>query len=404
MPGHFGVVQIGRLSLREDDGVDFILGDDARTAVLTVSGQESVDRLGFAVVKKRLDEIVGLNRTFVPVVFSHKNELNGFYRVISLSGTSRKWQEQSANVVPWQLNLQRVGYANEVNIDSRLSGPITRTNDHSATGKRWHAPAGGHTAYSAGSTVPTMVTRTSTEGATLVYYNLAAGINPRWMTTPQNYGNGRCRFLDADGAERSASQAPYAATGWTATNGIVRLQVNATTGVFEISAWTGGAWQTKGWELFHSTGPAVTLGVPDAMSILRNDYEELVVRVTKALSPGRVTVDFTIKRGARFIEVYVQHQFGTTLKLVRSAPEATTASTGYLRATAADGAGNRIVVGSAKSFVADNVNGGISKAATPVLDAFVGVEVTAAPAGDAAADLFQQYLGSPAELIEGVRN
>jgi hypothetical protein len=127
------------------------------------------------------------------------------------------------------------------------------------------------------------------------------------------------------------------------------------------------------------------------------------VRIVKTLSPGRVTVDFTLRRGSRFLEIYVQHLFGTTLKLVRSAVEASSASTGYIKATAADGAGNKFVLGSARSFTADNVNGGISKTTTPTLDAFVGVEIAAAPTGDAAVDLFQQYLGSPAELVQGVK-
>ncbi len=99
----------------------------------------------------------------------------------------------------------------------------------------------------------------------------------------------------------------------------------------------------------------------------------------------------------------MQHQFGTTLKIVRSAVEASTASTGYIVATAADGASNKYILGSAKSFTADNTNGGISKAATPTLDAFIGVVVNGAGAGDIAADLFKQYLGAPSEFVQGVR-
>lgn len=402
MATKFGVITVGRLALREDDKIDFSINDDG-TPVLAVAGQESVDRLGFALTQARLDEVVALNGQFVPVSFTHKTELNGFYRVTSVSGTSQKWVPENKNVVPWTLNLERVGYTNDVNVESRLSGPVTRANDHSATGKRWHAPPVGHTAYAAGSTTPLFVNRTSSDGTVVTYYNLPNNINPRWASTIPNYQLGRCRFIDSDGIERTATQAPYAATGWTVTNGLVRLQVNAATGVFEVSAWTGGAWQMKGWELFYNTGPAVTLGVPNAISLIRNDFEILVLRAVRAINPGRVTVDFTLRRGSRFLEIYVQHQFGTTLKLVRSAVEASSASTGYIKATAADGAGNKYVLGSAKSFTADNVNGGISKTATAVLDAFVGVEIAAAPTGDAAVDLFQQYLGSPAELVQGVR-
>lgn len=399
----FGVVQVGRLALREDDGLEFSLAEEGQQATFSISGQESVDRIGYELTKKRVDDIFGLNGRMVPVSFSHKSELDGFYRVSSATGSVRKWVEQNANVVPWQLQLERVGYTSEMSIESRLSGPITRVNDHSATGKRWHAPAGSHYAYAAGSTAPLNLTRASSDGSIIVYHTLGAAVNPRWGSTPTNYQIGRVRFLDNAQAERVGTQMQLTATGWTLTNGIVRLQVNGTTGVFEVSAWTGGAWQMKGWELFHSTGPAVTLGVPTAISVLRNDYEVCVVRLIKGLNPGRVYVDFILRRGSRFLEIYVQHQFGTTLKLVRSSSEVSTSSTGFIRATAADGAGNKFVLGSARSFTADTANGGISKAATPTLDAFVGVEVSGAGTGDAGADLLQQYLGSPGELVAGVK-
>lgn len=403
MAGFYGVMQVGRLTLREDDAFDFSIGQDGRTVVFTVSGQESVDKIGYSLVQKRLDDIVGLVGAMVPVSFTHKTEFNGLYRVMNTSGRVQKWAEHSAEIVPWQMTLERLGYPNETNVESRLSGPVTRSNDHVATGKRWHAPPVGHYAYSADSTLPSTVVRTNADGAMTVYYNLGATVNPRWAATVANYQLGRVRFQDSSSVERTAVQAPLTPTGWTLSNGLVRLQINAGTGAFEIAAWTGGAWQVKSWELFHSVGPAVTLGVPSAIALLRNDYEVVTVRVVKALTPGRVTVDFTLRRGSRFIEIYAQHQFGTTLRLQRSTVEASTNPTGYLRATAADGAGNRFVLGSARSFTADNVNGAISKAATPTLDAFIGVEIAAAPAGDLAADLFQQYLGSPAEMVQGVR-
>jgi hypothetical protein len=128
-----------------------------------------------------------------------------------------------------------------------------------------------------------------------------------------------------------------------------------------------------------------------------------VVRITKSMAPGRVTVDLTLRRGSRFVEVYVQHQFGTTLVFQRATAEATTASTGYLTATVADANGHKFVIGSVRSYVADNVQGGLSKAATPTLDTFVGVSPAAAAAGDLPADLFKQYLGVQSETVQGVR-
>jgi hypothetical protein len=162
-------------------------------------------------------------------------------------------------------------------------------------------------------------------------------------------------------------------------------------------------WQAKEFQVKHSTGPAVVMGIPDYCTVLRNTFECIVVRITKGLAPGRVTVDLTLRRGSRFVEVYVQHQFGTTLVVQRATAEATTASTGYLTATAADGNGHKFVLGSTRTFTADNVQGGISKAATPVLDAYIGVSPSGAASGDLPADLFKQYLGVQSETVQGVR-
>lgn len=398
----FGVMQVGRLALREDSALDLAMNDFG--TALEISGQESVYRLSMLQLKARVDDVMALGGRMLPVTFTQKPELDGFYTVTDVSARYDKWMPQDVGIIPWKLSLQRVGYAGTTDMESRLSGPVTRANDHVATGERWHAPAIGHTAYSAGSTAPLSVARASADGTLTAYRNLGSTINPRWASTAAGALAGRCRFIDANLIERTSTEMSSAVTGWEVSNGVVKFSISAGTGLLNISSWTGGAWQSKTWEIFHSTGPAITLGVPDFVSVTRNDLECVSVRCTKAIAGGgRITVDLTVRRGARMVEVHVQHQFGTTLKIVRSAAEAATASTGYLVATAADGAGNKYIIGSARSFTNDLVNGGISKAATAVLDAFIAVVVTAAAAGDTAADLFKHYLGAPSETVQGVR-
>ena len=397
----YGVMQVGRLALREDSAADLSNGDFGPR--LSLAGQESMPRVSLLQLKQRVEDFLALQGTIQPIVFSDKPELNGYYWIESASSTYDKWMPDNVGVMPWSMTASQAGHESNTDLESRLSGPLTRTNDHAGVGERWHAPPIGHKAWSAGSTVPSVVTRTTTDGAMTVYRGVDINENPRWGASPAVFLSGRCRLVDQNGLERVANQFELAATGWELHNGLVKVAINAGTGLWNISAWTGGAWQSKLWELFHSTGPAVTLGVPDYATVLRNDYECVSVRITKSLSPGRVTADFTLRRGSRFVEVYVQHQFGTTLKIVRNTVEASTASTGYIVATAADGASNKYILGSAKSFTADNTNGGISKAATPTLDAFIGVVVNGAGAGDIAADLFKQYLGVPSEFVQGVR-
>lgn len=397
----YGVVQVGRLALREDSSIDMGLGDLGHE--LQVKGQESYGRLTMAQLEQRVDDLLALSNRMLPVVFQDKPELTGFYQVGEMEARYEKWMPENVAIIPWSTVLTRVGYAAETDLESRLSGPVTRANDHAATGERWHAPSTGAVAYSAGGSIPTVVSRTGTDGVMTVYRGVGTTANPRWGVTAAGYLLGRCRFLDDLGQERVSTRITIAPTGWEMHNGLVKVSVAAGTGLLTVSAWTGGAWQAKTWEVFHGTGPAVTLGVPTYVSLLRNEFEMVTVRLTKALTLGRVTVDLTLRRGSRFVEVFLQHEFGTTLKIVRSSAEAATSSTGYLTATAADGAGNKYVIGSSRTYTNDLVNGGISKAATPVLDAFIGVQVAAAAAGDVAGDLFKQYLGAPAERVQGVR-
>jgi len=397
----FGQIQIGRLAFREDSSVG--ISPSSFGTSLDLSGQESMPRVTREALSIRRDDTIGLIGQMLPCQFSHKPELDGFYFVDSADCSYDVWMPENLGVMPWHMMLTRAGYASEIDVESRLSGPLTRVNDHSQTGERWHAPAVGHNAYWAGNSAPTIVTRTGSYGAQTVYRGIGLTTNPRWGSSVAGYLAGRCRIVDTNGFERSAASFNLTPNGWSIDNGLVKMSIDSTTGLFNISAWTGGAWQSKLWELFHSTGPAVSLGVPDYARVVRNDFEMITVRITRTLTPGRVTVDFSLRRGSRFLEIYVQHLFGTTLKLVRSAAEASMASTGYLTATAADGAGNKFVIGSAKSFTADNVGGGISKAATAVLDAFIGVQITGAPTGDTGLELFKQYLGTPSEMVQGVR-
>jgi len=397
----YGVMQVGRLPLREDSSAGLSASDGY--ADMDVEGQESYGRLTLNEVMQRVDDVVALKGQLVPVTFTQKPELNGFYQVADASATYTKWVPQNMAVMPWSLKLRRAGYQGDTDLEARLAGPQTRANDHSATGERWHAPGLNHIGYSAGSTLPNVVTRTGVDGAMTVYRTITMGINPRWGTTAANALLGRVRFLDSLGRERVAARMDLVPTGWEVHNGLVRIQVNAANGNLILSHWSGSAWQAKEFQVVYGTGPAVAMPVPDYVTVLRNDLECVTVRLTKSLAPGRVMVDLTLRRGSRLAEVYVQHQFGTTLKLVRATAEATTASTGYIRATSADGNGHRFVMGSARTFTADNVNGGLSKTTTPTLDAFVAIERSGAGTGDLAAQLFAQYLGAASETVKGVR-
>lgn len=404
MAGSFGTVTVGRVSLREA----LTLAAESRNTTtglrsLTITGQEAHPDLTAAVVQQIQDDVQNLIGSVVPVVFTNKTDRNGYYQVTDASAAERNWTGEVVTC-DWSLTMDRLGTDTEVDIESRLSGALTRNTSFAATGDRTHAPPIGHYAYWAGTTQPSTVTRTGSDGAMTVYRGVATTVNPRWGCAVGNYLSGRCRFIDANSAERTGVNLSVVASGWTLHNGLVQVQLlSGVPAVLSVASWTSGAFAAKGWDL--QVG-GTSLGVPTTTTLLRNDPEAIVARLlwTQA-TPGRVTADLTLRRGSRLLEIYLQTEFSSTIKVARQATEAATAGTGYIRATSNDGSGNRFVLGSAKTFTGDTTNGALSVTSAVLLDAFIAVELagSSAIAGDQAAQLYSQYLGQPAELVAGVR-
>ena len=390
-------IMLGRLQLRED----LVVSENGERAT-QLTGQESIPRLSAAAIQRRREDVLAMVGQFVPVTFTTKSYLNGYYEVADVSGTIEDW-ESSLITFRWQLTLNRIGTQSDTDIESRLSGALTRVNDFAVVGERSHAPAIVHSSYWTDGTVTSAVSRTGEDGLLKLYRGLGVNTSPRWATTPAGYLTGRVRFTDELGLERAGDASWLPALGWTLSNGLVRIRPLSSGGVLEVAAYTGGAWHTKAWDL---TFNAVSVGTFTECMLINNGPELVTLRLLKAMTNGRLYLDVTLRRGHRFAEVYVQSEFGGTIKLVRAAAEAGTNSTaGTVVATANDVDGNKYIVGSARAFTADVVNGGISKAATASLDAFIGVVAggTGAVVGDQVLDLQKQYMGLPSELVQGVR-
>lgn len=386
-------VSIGRMVMREDWSLS-----ETDDRVLSLSGQESIPRLTAAKVVTRREDFLSITGQMMPCAFTTKSYLDGFYVVQDTQGEITDWGGD-IRVFRWQCSLQRVGTESEVDIESRLSGALSRSNVHSVTGERVHAPAIGHNAYWSDATVTGAVVRTGEDGAIRVYRGLGLGISPRWAVTPAAYPGGRVRLL-VDAQERAGIAFRFTPTSWELSNGLVRIRPGT---LFEISAYTGGSWKPKSWDVLNA---GVSLGSFDYATVLDNRYESVTIRLTKSLTTGRVFVDLTLRRGFRFVEIYVQAEFGATLKVQRTTNEAgTNALAGTVVASSNDADGNKYIVGSSRTFTPDIVAGGLSIASAAILDAFVGVVAagTGAVTGDTATDLRAQYIGAPAELVGAVR-
>lgn len=397
----WGTLQLGGLLLKELD----ILTDatNANTGVRSVKleGRETVPGATLAAIEAKQEDIVGLFDRLVAAQFQRKTLYNGYYLVSDANAEYEKWVEGPAQV-RWSLALDYVGPDNQVDLESRLAN-VVRANDFALTGERWHAPSIGHYAYQVGSTVPALVARTSADGVINVYRSLPAATNPRWGASPANYVLGRARVLQG-GIERTGVGITLTPTGWEVNNALVRVKPAVSgSSTLTVAAWTGGAWRDKDWDVRFG-GTTVLPAHVVAVAALRNDPEMVVLRLVIQMpaDSSRRLLDVSLRRGSRFLEGYAQVASSTTIVVTPDTLEAATDNhtTGWMRATSNDAAGNRFVIGSARTF-ATETNGGIQKATTVALDFFIGVEAggSGAVSGDQGLDLRNQYIGAMAEKV-----
>ncbi len=404
MAYNWGSIQLSRTLLRE---VFAAAEQGGGGRSLSLAGQESMPPLTRLQLVGVHDNINALEtQSPVAVTFTDKPERNGYYQVSSTQSTITEYPTEMLTA-DWQISLDRLGTAGEVDLQSRLTG-VVRLNDFSLTGERWHAPPIEHYGYYTGSSNPTTMTRTGADGAMTVYRSIPTGAVPRWGCDPLNYLKGRARVTDtttpASPIELEGTERAVPAAAWALSNGLVNVTPGAS-GTFDVQAYTGGAWHSKLWNV-SVAGSASSITSWDSASLLRNDPEQVIVRLTKGQSPGRTTLDLSLRRGSRFVEGYLQTGTSATLAAYRSTLETNTsfAASGYVTATGNDADGNRFAVGSARSFTA-HTNGGVIKSSATALDFWIGVAAGggSAVSGDAATDLRNQYVACLPEATYAVR-
>jgi hypothetical protein len=402
----FSTIQLGRLALTElpqNPATEALSSLTMATSgrLLHLIGQEFLQTSSIAKLAAMQDDLEGgvAYGALIPVTFGDKVDRNGYYLLYGATNSLANWNNETI-VNDWTADIQYVGRDTEVDLESRVSGPLTVQNSFSLTGVTWNAPPIGHYGFWSGSTTPSLISRTGADGVVKVWDGLALQNTYRWGCPVGSYAGGRARILSS-GIERSGVNVVLTQGAWEVQNSLVRVRPLPGGGVIEVASYSGGAFQPKAWDV--QIG-GVSLGAMDSATVLRNDYECAVIRLLRDTNPGRVTVDLTIRRGSRFVELYVQTAVGAIIKVVRATAEAGTSATGTVTATSNDSAGNRYTVGSAHAFTADTTNGGISLAAT-AMDAYIGCVIggSGAATGDAAADLLAQYAGRRSEYVQAVR-
>lgn len=400
----WGVVTVGRIQLRETYDLSHQVNATTGVQSVALEGSESAPPWTEAELNARQQDLMAMLDRALPIVFSSKDQHTGFYTVSDVGTKLTDWPE--ATFFGWTLSMQRIGTENAVDIESRL-GSVVRQNSFALTGTRWHAPAIGHYGYFTGSSVPgSSVARVlaASEGTITTYLAIPANINPTWGITAPNYLRGRARVI-VDGQERSGvgfRVAPGAS--WEATNGLVRVSPASSGYMLDIGGFDGSTWSTEALDITVGSDLAPPF---DAMTILRNDFECVVVRLIKSKSPsGRTLVDLTIRRGSRVIEGFIQTDTSATLGVKTNASLTTVnnAATGYIVASGDDSEGNRFTMGVPITFTG-STTGGVSKAASVELPFYAGWVINGgSPAsGDSAVNLRDQYIGALTEQALAVK-
>jgi hypothetical protein len=394
----WGTVTVGGIAFREE--VDAL--DDGAT--VRIRGQESHPPQLLAAVEGAHHNIASMrvlasaDDLLVPVVFTDKGALTGFYRIKEARSELVRYFNGGYQKADWQLTLERVGTSRDVEAESWLP-LIARPDDivGTQTAVFWHAPAIGATSYFTGATSPSgQIDRPGEDGIVRVYTGLPTD-HPRWTVRADDYLRGGAR-ISFDTIRRIGLLTPSVAV-WEMTNSLVKV-APGTAGRIVVSCFENSIYRSPA--TFEFTVAGVALGVQPELTILRNDPEEVVVSLTYPTAPGRVIVDLSLRRGARFVTGAIRRNASASLGVTEVGTAATTAVTGGVRQTTADADGNRFVLGSSRNATLNAAAGGITFTGTR-LDFFAGHEVDPGQAGDLYADLLSQYLGSAGERVRVVR-
>lgn len=392
----WGTVTIDGLPFRET-----ITAQDGDS--LSLSGQESFPPSPRAYVRAVHGNVLGLRGRIVVTSVSDKSQLTGLYQVTRADSTLTDHANGALVTADWSIELTRLGTERDVEFESRIPtvGRLTDLAGPPAP-SYWHAAPPGVLDYFTGATVPgSSVARTSSEGVLTVQRGIPVDVAPRWTVGVIDAINASAR-VTIDGYRRAGLDTPEPDESWSISNGLVQVASSATPGAFDLSA-IGAAGALVSTKAIVPTVNGTALAVAPEFTILRNDLEEVTVRLTYPVGTGRLTIDLGLRRGSRFVTGIMKRHSAATLGIKLVTNETGTAQTGGIRATSADAGGNRYALGSAKVPTVATT-GGISKATVTLFDFFAGHEIGASPAaGDAFADLLVQYLGTTGDRTTAVR-
>jgi hypothetical protein len=402
MAAPYGALTVGRVTLTEGWEIAQKTDASGTARTVTVSQEESSAVLSADqdAARARVEALLSMAGTVVPVTFTVFTHLDGWYKVGAPSVTDRTWWTET--IIPWTVELTRVGGDSEVEVESRLVGGDRTTVHGSASAERWHAPAAGADSYLVGSSTPGYVDRGGADGDVRVWRAIPAATDPRWSVPVASALDGAVS-VTVDGVLLAGTSCADTPANWSVDNTLIRVQPRTSTGTLIITSYLDGSgWGTG--KVFDVKRGAVSLGAADHVTVLRVDACAVVARLTWDHAPGRTTCDLTLQRGARHVALYIQQYEGSSALRVDDnggggSVDDQLSAYGYILRTDADGDSNRWLIGSPIAVTAAGTFGLTASTPATGLAAFVGVEYagSGAQAGDTAAQVNNQYLGAATE-------
>lgn len=364
------------------------------------------------------NELIGHHGDLVAVTWDTDPWFNGFYYLTDVRVETVPMSYLRRGLFPFEVTLFRVGGYATTELQSLVTSG-DRANDFGTTPQPYHAPSVGALAYNAGAGDPTEITRVSVDGNVVVYLDIDPDEDPSWSVDPANYYDGGVQiFTDGDTLRTGRELPGNDPTDWYMTNGLIQVRAQtyqgSSNGRFEIRPWDGAAWDS--WMDFKITWSA-TNDVPQwhYMTIVKNTPEACIVKLvrdaaTVPTSAHRHTLDFLLRRGARFVECIYSYSASTnyTHRVGRDTTQAIhrpSTSSSYVYASTAND-GHQWTMGAPYLFTASTTNGYITMdTAARVMPFYVGfiVNGSTSGSGDGPVDLTQQYSGPVAETVRAVR-
>lgn len=362
--------------------------------------------------------LLGPDEPIVPVVWSDDSTRTGFYRVLDVSVPSHELM-LSNGIVKVSGTLERVvpqpGRGESYLVGSKRAAYIVM-----GTGADYNhgvpADTKGYAVKAGGTYVAaTAATRTG-PGASISFYthaSLTGDLLATYTLPPGDWYDGAAK-ITANGYTVVGRECPYDVATWSLTNGIIKIEPGAGSGLFQMTLpipATPTSWGTPiEFDIGYYNGGWVSYAA-DAVQVhvLRNSPVEcgirLVLNVTTPYSAATQTttfVDLLLRRGAHVMDVYISSPDAAKMGISTTAVTALTAITGGVRRTSDDTNGNRFTIHGNLAYTTDLVNGRLYlTAANATGDFGLGFILNggSAAAPNTSTDIIDQYAASQRETL-----